>query len=326
MPDEELAPEEAPLEPLPKAPLAYENPAFLNSPDGRIIRILAEYSEPLARFRRERIQDTVVFFGSARFRALDVASRRTRTARKHRLRASPRPPKSSPPADEIEQRRHQRAAPQPRRGRRRNGALLRGRAPPRLPAHPVGHGPQVPPPSLRRHLRRRPRHHGSRQPRRLRGRRQNHRPQHQAALRADAQPLHHARRSTSSSTTSSCASTGSPIWPRRWSSFPAASAPWTRCSSCSPSPRPRNSPRRSPCSSTAPATGRGHQPRCARRQRRHRASGPRLFQMADTPEEAFELLKDGLTRNHLIPEAQRQAKAGVEEEEQLLRPEIARTL
>lgn len=61
-------------EPLISAPLAYENPAFLNSPDGRIIRILSEYSEPLARFRRERIRDTVVFFGSARFRALDQAS------------------------------------------------------------------------------------------------------------------------------------------------------------------------------------------------------------------------------------------------------------
>jgi hypothetical protein len=57
------------------ASLAYENDAFLNSPDGRIIRILSEYSEPLARFRRERIQDTVVFFGSARFRALDEANR-----------------------------------------------------------------------------------------------------------------------------------------------------------------------------------------------------------------------------------------------------------
>jgi uncharacterized protein (TIGR00730 family) len=60
--------------PLASAPLAYENPDFLNSPDGRILRILAEYNEPMARFRRERIQDTVVFFGSARFRALDVAS------------------------------------------------------------------------------------------------------------------------------------------------------------------------------------------------------------------------------------------------------------
>src|SRR5438105_4513153 len=57
------------LEPeiLEPAPLAYENPDFLNSADGRGLRILAEYSEPLSRFRRERIQDTVVFFGSARF-------------------------------------------------------------------------------------------------------------------------------------------------------------------------------------------------------------------------------------------------------------------
>lgn len=59
---------------LPEAPLAYENSDFLNSPDGRMLRIIAEYQEPMARFRRERIQDTVVFFGSARFRALDVAS------------------------------------------------------------------------------------------------------------------------------------------------------------------------------------------------------------------------------------------------------------
>jgi uncharacterized protein (TIGR00730 family) len=50
-----------------RAPLAYENDQFLSSPDGRILRILSEYIEPLARFRREQIQDTVVFFGSARF-------------------------------------------------------------------------------------------------------------------------------------------------------------------------------------------------------------------------------------------------------------------
>jgi hypothetical protein len=58
---------------LAKAPLAYENPAFLNSPDGRALRILSEYQEPLSRFRRERIQDTVVFFGSARFANLSSA-------------------------------------------------------------------------------------------------------------------------------------------------------------------------------------------------------------------------------------------------------------
>src|ERR1017187_5405272 len=62
-------------EPLESAPLAYENPEFLNSPEGRMLRIMAEYQEPMARFRRERIQDTVVFFGSARFRALDVANK-----------------------------------------------------------------------------------------------------------------------------------------------------------------------------------------------------------------------------------------------------------
>lgn len=59
--------------PLATAPLAYENPHFLNSPDGRLIRIVSEYLEPLARFRREQIQDTVVFFGSARFRGRDEA-------------------------------------------------------------------------------------------------------------------------------------------------------------------------------------------------------------------------------------------------------------
>src|SRR5580692_2293694 len=58
---------------LPRAPLAYENSVFLNSPDGRLIRIVAEYMEPLARFRHERIQDTVVFFGSARFRGKEEA-------------------------------------------------------------------------------------------------------------------------------------------------------------------------------------------------------------------------------------------------------------
>jgi len=60
---------------LKPAPLAYENEPFLNSPDGRILRILAEYSEPLSRFRREQIQDTVVFFGSARFRSRSDAQK-----------------------------------------------------------------------------------------------------------------------------------------------------------------------------------------------------------------------------------------------------------
>src|ERR1700677_520553 len=60
-------------EKLKPAPLAYQNEPFLNSPDGRILRLLSEYSEPLSRFRREQIQDTVVFFGSARIHSHDNA-------------------------------------------------------------------------------------------------------------------------------------------------------------------------------------------------------------------------------------------------------------
>jgi uncharacterized protein (TIGR00730 family) len=74
------------------APLAYENPAFLNAPEGRLIRIMSEYAEPLARFRRERIRDTVVFFGSARFRALDVAH--------HELEMLARPGANEPAPEE----------------------------------------------------------------------------------------------------------------------------------------------------------------------------------------------------------------------------------
>ncbi len=61
---------------LKSAPLAYQNEPFINSPDGRILRLLSEYIEPLARFRREQIQDTVVFFGSARIASRDTADTR----------------------------------------------------------------------------------------------------------------------------------------------------------------------------------------------------------------------------------------------------------
>lgn len=63
------------IDKLKPAPLAYENPAFINSPDGRILRVMAEYQEPLARFRREQIQDTVVFFGSARFQGGEASKK-----------------------------------------------------------------------------------------------------------------------------------------------------------------------------------------------------------------------------------------------------------
>ena len=83
-----------------RAPLAYENKKFLNSPDGRILRILAEYQEPLSRFRRERIQDTIVFFGSARFHSRSQAEEALQLLDK---------PGSATPAPEEEQERIRRA-------------------------------------------------------------------------------------------------------------------------------------------------------------------------------------------------------------------------
>jgi uncharacterized protein (TIGR00730 family) len=54
--------------------LAYQNEAFLNRPEARTLRMLAEYLEPQSRLRRENIQDTIVFFGSARIHSPDAAA------------------------------------------------------------------------------------------------------------------------------------------------------------------------------------------------------------------------------------------------------------
>jgi uncharacterized protein (TIGR00730 family) len=48
------------------APLAYMNPEFLESRDGRAMRIMSEFLFPLSQFRKEKVYDTIVFFGSAR--------------------------------------------------------------------------------------------------------------------------------------------------------------------------------------------------------------------------------------------------------------------
>jgi uncharacterized protein (TIGR00730 family) len=56
-------------------PLAYLDPEFLDSEEARPIRILSEYLEPLRRFKSQNIQDTVVFFGSARVHSRDVAQK-----------------------------------------------------------------------------------------------------------------------------------------------------------------------------------------------------------------------------------------------------------
>jgi len=47
---------------------AYKNPAFLGSPEARTIRMLAEYLEPESRLTKFNIEDTIVFFGSARIK------------------------------------------------------------------------------------------------------------------------------------------------------------------------------------------------------------------------------------------------------------------
>lgn len=52
-----------------KSKKAYENDNFLSSTDGRALRILAEYLHPKSKFRKHKIMDTIVFFGSARLKS-----------------------------------------------------------------------------------------------------------------------------------------------------------------------------------------------------------------------------------------------------------------
>jgi len=67
-------------------PLAYEIPEFLQSGTGRPVRILAEYLEPLRRFQKQNIQDTVVFFGSARVHSRVLAERALKKLQANPLR------------------------------------------------------------------------------------------------------------------------------------------------------------------------------------------------------------------------------------------------
>jgi len=68
---------ETPVDTLPGDPLeAYFNPDFMNSPTARPLRILAEYLQPKERFEQREINDTILFFGSARILPADVAQAR----------------------------------------------------------------------------------------------------------------------------------------------------------------------------------------------------------------------------------------------------------
>ena len=65
----------------PTPPLAFLDEEFLTSTDARPLRILAEYLEPAARFKAEGIQDTIVFFGSARIKSREDAQNELTAAR-----------------------------------------------------------------------------------------------------------------------------------------------------------------------------------------------------------------------------------------------------
>jgi uncharacterized protein (TIGR00730 family) len=76
--------------PLTKPPKAYKDLEFLNSPDARVVRMLSEFLEPQRRFRRARVRDTIVFFGSSRIVPRSDALRRLREVKRKRGKA-PRP-------------------------------------------------------------------------------------------------------------------------------------------------------------------------------------------------------------------------------------------
>src|SRR3989454_4856942 len=59
---------------------AYQDPGFLNSKDARALRILSEYLEPKSRFDHHRVDDTVVFMGSARIKSRTEAEELVRQA------------------------------------------------------------------------------------------------------------------------------------------------------------------------------------------------------------------------------------------------------
>jgi hypothetical protein len=64
----------------------YRDPLFMESLPARPVRIMTEYIDPLERFRREKVGDTIVMFGSARIEPRDRAQ-----ARLHKLRREKKP-------------------------------------------------------------------------------------------------------------------------------------------------------------------------------------------------------------------------------------------
>ena len=169
-------------EPLECAPLAYENPEFLNGADGRLMRIVAEYLEPLARFRREHIQDTVVFFGSARFRGREEADHELELL--DNTGSSQAAPGHEQPASapEIVAGTGDRLAAEARRGGGGDGPLLRGCAAAFGYADTVGERDSVAAAPVCGDLGRRAGDYGGGQSRRMGGRREDDRTEYPAAV------------------------------------------------------------------------------------------------------------------------------------------------
>jgi uncharacterized protein (TIGR00730 family) len=65
---------------------AYQDPDFLNSRDARALRILSEYLEPKSRFDHHKVDDTIVFMGSARIKSREAAEEMLRKAKGDRDR------------------------------------------------------------------------------------------------------------------------------------------------------------------------------------------------------------------------------------------------
>ena len=79
--------------PAGRASKAYLNSKFLRSQDARVLRILSEYLEPLQRFMRLDVRETIVFFGSARARPPVAVRSEYEAALEEQKKHSGRPPK-----------------------------------------------------------------------------------------------------------------------------------------------------------------------------------------------------------------------------------------
>ena len=66
----------------------YDNKELIHSPSGRMMRIMSEYLGPQELFRKNRVQDTIVFFGSARTQPQHIVEQSLEVARKRENNAA----------------------------------------------------------------------------------------------------------------------------------------------------------------------------------------------------------------------------------------------